>query len=309
MSHNWNNQRVLVTGGTGFIGSFLVEKLLERGAKVRVPLRSDSYRALSHRRGEIEWIEGDLRSSEYCQDLVDSVDAIFHLASSRRNVEYHQKRPSDVMNDNVRMSLALLDAIREKELQVPVVFFSTANIPPSIDTIAIAQSEKVDGYVLGKAISETLWIAAGKQRDFPLLIVRPVGVYGPRDTFNPDANVIPALMMKARDAADHLDVWGDGTQERAFLYVEDLVQAILLLLDAEARGVQYITSDTIVTVRELAEEICSIVRPDLPIAFNADKPIGGRTIPVLPVHSALQSMQWMSLHDGLQKTYDVWNAV
>lgn len=309
MTHNWKNQRVLVTGGTGFIGSFLVEKLLERGAKVRVPLRSDSYRALSHRRAEIEWIEGDLRSSEYCEQLVDKVDAIFHLASSRRNVEYHRKRPSDVMNDNVRMSLALLDAIREKELQVPVTFFSTANIPPSIDTIAIAQSEKVDGYVLGKVVCETLWIAAAKQRGFPLLIVRPVGVYGPRDTFNGDANVIPALMVKARDAATELDVWGDGTQERAFLYVEDLIKAILKLIDAGAEGVQYITSDTIVTVRELAEEICSIVRPGLAIAYNPDKPIGGRTIPVLPVHQALQSMQWMSLHDGLQKTFDVWNAV
>lgn len=309
MQRDWNNQRVLVTGGTGFIGSFLVETLLERGAKVRVPLRSDSYRALSHRRAEIEWIEGDLRSSEYCQQLVDGVDAIFHLASSRRNVEYHQKRPSDVMNDNVRMSLALLDAIREQELKVPVLFFSTANIPPSIDTIAIAQSEKVDGYVLGKAISETLWIAAAKQRGFPLLIVRPVGVYGPRDTFNGDANVIPALMVKARDAKDALHVWGDGTQERAFLYVEDLVDAILTLLDADVRGVQYITSDSIVTVRQLAEEICSIVHPGLPIVFDPDKPIGGRTIPVLPVHPVLQSMQWMSLHDGLQKTYDVWNAV
>lgn len=309
MSRDWKNQRVLVTGGTGFIGSFLVEQLLARGAKVRVPLRSESYRALSHRRSEIEWIEGDLRSSEYCQQLVAGVDAIFHLASSRRNVEYHHKRSSDVMNDNLRMSLALLDAIREQELQVPVTFFSTANIPPTIDTIAIAQSEKIDGYVLGKAVCETLWLAASTQRHFPLLIVRPVGVYGPRDTFNPDANVIPALMVKARDAKDELHVWGDGTQERAFLYVEDLVHAILQLLDVGASGVQYITSDSIVTVQQLAEEICSIVRPGLRIVFDPHKPIGGRTIPVLPVHAALQSMQWIPLHEGLQKTYDAWNTV
>lgn len=307
--YDWNGKTVLVTGGTGFIGSFLVERLLERGASVRVPLRAQNYRALSHRRAEIEWMEGDLRDSFYCEQLVDGVDYIFHLAASRRNVEYHHKRPSDVMNDNVRMSLALLDAIREKEVSVPVTFFSTANIPPAIDTIEIAQQEKMDGYVLGKALCCTLWLAAAKQRGFPLLLVRPVGAYGPRDTFNEDANVIPALMVKARDAKTQLDVWGDGTQERAFLYVEDLVAAIMALVDADAHGIQYITSEDIVTVRELAESIRDIVRPDLPIVFDADRPIGGRTIPMLPMHEAIRSIKWTPLKEGLKKTYEFWNSV
>lgn len=309
MPQDWKNRRVLVTGGTGFIGSFLVERLLELGATVRVPIRAQNYRALSHRRAEIEWVEGDLRDSGYCEQLVDGIDEIFHLAASRRNSEYHRKRPSDVMNDNVRMSLALLDALREKEMAIPVTFFSTANVPPSLDAIALAQSDSVDGYTLGKALCCTLWLTAARQRNFPLLIVRPVGAYGPRDTFAEDANVVPALMVKARDAKEHLEVWGDGSQERAFLYVEDLITAILALKNAGASGVQYITSSDVISVQKLAESIRDLVQPDLPIRYDPDHFIAQRAIPVLPVHPVLQSMEWTSFEDGIRKTYNAWNNV
>lgn len=306
MKKKWSGKRVLVTGGTGFIGSFLVEYLLDQGAEVRVPLRATNYRALSERRAEIDWLEGDLRDGAYCADLVRGVDHIFHLAASRRNVEYHHKRPSDVINDNIRMTLALLDGMKEAEVNCPVTFFSTANVPPAIDAIKLAQAEKVDGYVLGKALCCTLWLAAARQRKFTLLILRPVGVYGPRDTFNEDANVIPSFMTKTRDADTQLDVWGDGTQERAFLYVEDLIRAVFTLVDNGVEGIQYITSEDVVTVKELAESIRDLVRPDLPIKFDASKPIGDRTIPTLAMHPLLQSMKWTSLQDGLKKTYEAW---
>jgi nucleoside-diphosphate-sugar epimerase len=304
---NWKGKKVLVTGGTGFIGSFLVEYLLDHGAEVRVPLRAENYRSLSSRRGEIEWLEGDLRDSIYCADLVRGVDEIFHLAGSRRNVEYHHKRPSDVTNDNVRMTLALLDGMKECDANVPVTFFSSANVPPSLDAIALAQSEKIDGYVLGKALCCTLWLAASRQRKFPLLILRPVGVYGPRDTFTEEGNVIPALMVKMRDADDALHVWGDGTQERAFLYVEDFVRAVMTLREHKVQGIQYITSNEIVTVKELAEGIRDLVQPALPIKYDPKKVIGNRTIPTLPLHPLLEDVRWTTLSEGLKKTYDAWN--
>lgn len=295
---------MLVTGGTGFIGSFVVERLLAEGATVRVPLRAQNFRALSNRRGEIEWMEGDLRDPEYCARLVSGVQYVFHLASSRRNTEYHMKRPSDVMNENVRMTLALIDAIRENP--VPVTFFSSANVPPTMDTIAIAQAEKVDGYILGKTLCETLWFVAARQRSFPLLIVRPVGVYGPRDTFKEDANLIPALMVQARDTKDSLKVRGDGSRERAFLYVEDLVETLFRLIDVGAQGVQYVTSDEVVTVQELAEKICELVRPGLAIESDTSGHIAQRAIPMLPLHEVLTTMEWTTIDDGLKQTYASW---
>jgi len=308
MTKLWSGRKVLVTGGTGFIGSFLVEYLLDHGAEVRVPLRAQNYRALSERRSEIETLEGDLRDSQYCTDLVRGVDEIIHLAASRRNEQYHHKRPSDVINDNVRMTLALLEGMKECDMHVPVTFFSSANVAPAMDAVALAKTDSVDGYVLGKAISCMLWLSAQHQRKFPLLILRPVGVYGPRDTFNEDANLVPAMMVQARDAEDTLVVRGDGEQERSFLYVEDLVNAAMTLIEHNVQGIQYVTSDQVVTVRALAEMIRDIVHPGLPITFDTSKSMVQRIIPRLPVHPILESLQWTPLADGLRKTFESWNG-
>jgi nucleoside-diphosphate-sugar epimerase len=308
MSIHWKKRRVLVSGGTGFIGSFLVESLLEAGANVRVPIRAKNYRALSSRRSEIEWLEGDLRDPRYCAKLVRGVDEVFHLAACRRNVEEHVRRCGDIAAENVRMTLALLEAIREEEISPHVTFFSTANVPPSIDVIGLAQKENTDGYVLGKALAETLWFAAARQRTFPLLIVRPVGAYGPRDTFSLEGNVIPSLFVKARQSTREMVVWGSGKQERAFLYVEDLIGAVLRLRQSGAKGIQYVTSNDIVTVRELSGMIRDIVQPELRIAFDRSKPEGQRAIPRLPMPSCLRAFKWTPLEHGLMRTFSSWNG-
>lgn len=303
---NWKDKTVLVTGGTGFIGSFVVEHLLDHGADVRIPVRSANYRALSQRRAEIDWVEGDLRDSEYCRQLVEGVDAVFHMASYRRNVKFHQDRCGDVARENVRMTSALIDALKDAEMAVPVLFFSTANVPPTVDTLALAQQEKVDGYVLGKALSEALWFAASRQQKFPVLIVRPVGVYGPRDTFAEDGNVIPALMVKARAAKKDLEVWGTGEEERAFLYVEDVVKAVFTLLDAGATGIQYITNGEVVTIRELAEHIRDLVNPGLPIRLDPSRPLGPRSLPLSDLHDSLRHISWKPFSEGLRLTFESW---
>lgn len=306
MAYSWNKKKVLVTGGTGFVGSFLVETLLDAGAKVRVPIRAPNYRALSERRDEVEWIEGDLRSPEYCKELVRGTDHIFHLASHRRHPEFHVKHCSDVMNGNVEMSLALIHGMKEAETKASVTFFSTANVPPSSDVIALAQREGLDGYVLGKALCETLWFSASKQRNFPLLIVRPIGAYGPRDTFSEDGNVIPSLMVRAQKAQQSLEVWGSGHQQRVFLYVEDLIKAVMRLIDRNAEGIQYVVPPSSVEIRILAKKIRDLVNPKVQLKFDPSKPDGKRSFARLPIHDSLKSFEWTPLEKGLKETVDWW---
>ena len=302
---DWKGKHVLVTGGTGFIGSVLVEALLDRGALVRVPIRATNYRSLSKRRSEIEWVDGDLRDVEYCTRLVSGMNHVIHLASHRRNVDFHRKYCADVLAGNVEMTLAMTRALKEYR-SASVTFFSTANVPPKIDVIRLAQQESNDGYVLGKALCETFWLTAARQYGFPLLIVRPVGVYGERDTFSEDGNVIPSLIVKAAASNDALHVWGSGKQERVFLYVHDLVAAVLRLLDHEARGIQYIAPPDTITVARVAELIRDLVQPGLPIEFDSSKPEGRRSIAALPPHECLETFAWTPFQEGLKRTYEGW---
>ena len=299
----WKGKNVLVTGGTGFIGSFLVEELLKRGAHVRVPMRGESLKWLEAHADNVGFIKGDITNPEDCRKFVAGIDHVFHLASERRNIKYHQEHSDEVHAANVSMTNALINALRDT-LQVPVIFFSTANI----QQVEGEKDSPKDGYTSGKEACEALWIAAAEEQGFPLLIVRPPSVYGPRDSFGKEANVIPALIMKAAESNDTLEVWGDGTQKRMFLYVEDIPKALMKLLDSEIEDLQYIHPGNTVTVKELAEHIRDCMHPGLPLSFDTSKPQGSSYAPLPAVSEVLSAFQWTSLADGIQKTVEWWNA-
>ncbi len=303
----WHDRRVLVTGGTGFIGRSLLVRLARAGARLRVS-RYSARRRLDGLDGvPVEWLDGDLRDPAFCHRLVDGVDHVFHLACRCHNVEVHQERCGDILTANLAMTVALAEALQARA-PVPVVVFSTANVPPDGDVAALARPPVVDGYLLGKALGDLVWLTTARQRAYPLLIVRPVGVYGPHDTFAADGHVIPALMVKARTSADALQVWGDGSQERAFVYVEDLSAAVLTLADAGAEGIAYVSPPATCSVRHLAETIRDLVRPGLRLEFDQQRARGSARIAAPLVHPLLRTFPWTPLAEGLQRTYAAWSA-
>ncbi len=285
---------VLVTGGSGFIGQHLIGALLERGAQVRVTSRQAASENLP---SGCMWLTGDLQDAAFCAGALTGVDCVIHLAALHKNVAYHKEYAQEVQETNLTLSRSLAQHV---PTGCRVVFFSTALIQDRPWTLARPPD---DGYVMGKALEEVLWEKAAAATGFPLLILRPVGVYGPGEEAGPDAHVIPSLVRRAQESAQTLTVWGDGRAERCFLFVRDLAAAAVRLLEADATGIVTLrSSEAPVTVAQLAATIRNLVKPELRLAFDPDQPRGVSLVPPLDLPVCLEGLAWTPLEEGLRQT-------
>ncbi len=284
------NARILLTGGTGLLGSALAGHLRQLGADVSAPSHAD----------------GDLRDTDFCKKILSGVDHVFHLASFRRNVAYHLKHRDEVIENNLAMTDALSSALLDSKKSIPVTFFSTA----ILGTYARGQNarslemEKIeDGYAAGKLHCEYRWQEVCAQLKSPLLIVRPASAYGPGDNFGADANVIPSLIKKCSEGKYSFTVWGSGKQLRSFLYANDVGPALMELIDGNVTGMQYLCPPERVSIGKLAEMIRDLMKPEMKIVFDASKP-EGPSFPPMPLNPLLKNFHWTPLKTGLQKTVD-----
>lgn len=289
-------RRIALTGATGMIGRALVRRLLDDGALVRAGSRQSRPDGLDAR---VEWRMGDVADRAWCEAFLQGADELWHAASFRKNAPYHLSHAEEVRERNLAMTAALLGAVEARGGALAVTVFSTGNIPP--DFSLGDPASRADGYVSGKAASDVLWLAA-RLGGTPL-ILRPCTVYGPGDPPAADGNVIPALLWKAgHDPV--LRVWGTPEQSRYVAFLPDMIEAIWRLRAAGATGIQYVRPPEPVSFGALAETIVSVVRPGLPVAFDAGQAHGPLSPPVTPVHPALASLPWTPLADGLRATVE-----
>lgn len=290
-------ETIVVTGGAGFIGSFLVEMLLKNGKKIRVPYLHNK-RTLENRK-DIEWRQGDLEDRVFCRELMNGATQLYHLAACRRNIAFHLQERDTVIRKNTAIDKALIDACGAG---TRVILMSTALLATMDDDLSSA-----DGYIASKAQGEELWHQASVQKGLPLLIVRASHTYGPRDRFLEHATIIPSLIHRAMQSTDTLTVWGTGKRKLQLLYVEDLALAITLF-DPHAEGLEYIAPPLQCSVGEVAKEICTLVNPALKIVFDPSHPEGD-TLPIVrTMHPGLIAMEWTPLHTGLERTVAWWKA-
>ncbi len=288
---DFDEKKVLVTGGAGFIGSHLVDELLRRNADVRVAddLSRGNISNITHCKDKIEFIKGDLADAKIVEAAARDVEICFHLAAVVGSVEFMTTHPSEIFK-NVNINYNVIDACRKMNIDrllytssacaYPIDLQTAEDQPPLKENDALAYGAKPDSdYGWTKLLGEIQCQAYNRSYGMKIAIVRPFNPYGPRESFDPkDSHVIPSLIRKAVRRENPFVVWGDGRQARAFEYVEDVVEGMILAIEKkiDADPVN-LGSPNPVTIRELAEFILKVTSYNTSITWDTSRPQGVRS--------------------------------
>ena len=314
-----SGSHVLVTGGSGFIGSSLVKALVRAGAKVRVldDNSRGSPRRLKDVEKDIEFIAGDIRDAAAVEKATRGMDEVHHLAFVN-GTEYFYSAPDLVLDVGVRGMINVIDACRKHGVGNLVLASSSEvyQTPPHIPTDESAPLVVPDvqnprySYGAGKLISEVMAINFGRKHFERVLIFRPHNVYGPDMG---SEHVVPqfALRLQAvakRQPAGRLrfEIQGTGEEMRSFCFVDDLVAGVIVMRDkGEHLGIYHIGTTEEVSIADLARRIAHHAGRE--IELIPGKLAAGGTMRRCPDISKLAQLGYkprVPLEQGLKPTLD-----
>lgn len=300
------DQKILVTGGAGFLGQLVVKQLLNAGASknnIMIP-RSKEY---------------DLRTLEACQAVVKDQDIVIHLAAHVGGIGLNREKPGELFYDNLIMGTQLIHVAYQAGVQ-KFVCVGTICAYPKFTPVPFKEENIWDGYpeetnapygVAKKALLVQLQ-AYRQQYGFNGIYLLPVNLYGPGDNFDPrSSHVIPALIRKVHEAQlrgdAEIPVWGDGSPTREFIYGDDAARGIVMGTVAydDSEPVNLGTNFEI-SIKDLVELIVELMEFKGKIVWQPDQPNGQprRCLDTERAKAAFGFTAQMDLHQGLKNTID-----
>ena len=317
MKDFWIKKKVLVTGGAGFIGSHVVEKLVERGAKVTVldNLQNGSLNSLKSVSNKYLFIKGDCRDSITAEKACVGQSVVMNLAARVGGIEYNRAHQATMMRDNLLIGSIMLEGARKAGVERFLVV-SSACVYPRECKVPTPESEGFldepeptnGGYGWAKRMAEKLGIYYAEEFGMKVGIVRPYNCYGLRDHFDSEvSHVIPALIKRVIDGENPIKVWGSGNQTRAFLYVEDLADGMILAIEKyPVPDPINLGTDEEISIKELVEKIIIICKVSTKIEYDIAKPDGSprRNSDNSKAKDKIGFMPKIGLDEGLKKTIE-----
>jgi len=272
----FENQKVLVTGGSGMIGRSLVNLLLKRGAIVTI---ADLTKPVDLPDG-VEFTQVDLRFFDNCLDICKGKDYVFHLAGVKGSPKMCIEQPVDFMVPMLQFNTNMTQAAFESNVKwylytSSVGVYSPAEVfyEESVWETFPSPNDKYAGWA--KRIGELQTETYSKQYGWDKIsIVRPANVYGPYDNFNPNnAMVVPSLIRKAQES-DVLEVFGDGSPIRDFIYADDVARGMLHVVENKITDPINLGSGGGYTIKNLVELVLKYSGRDIPVKWLTDAPSG-----------------------------------
>lgn len=304
------DSKILLTGGAGFLGNCVENILLKKGVK-----KENIIIPRLHKQ--------DLRDPNVCKEIVKGIDVIIHLAAKVGGIGYNMDHPGELFYDNIIMGVQLMEEARLAGVK-KFVAVGTICAYPKYTPVPFNEENLWNGYPeetnapygLAKKMLLVQSQAYRKQYGFNSIYLLPVNLYGPRDNFDPkSSHVIPALVKKCIDAIEenkpYIDVWGDGSASREFLYVEDAAEAIVLATE------NYNKSDPVnigagmeITIKELVELIVKLSGYKGTINWDTSKPNGQprRCLDISKAKKEFNFKAQTNFEKGLKKTIEWYKA-
>ncbi|MBE7536612.1 MAG: GDP-L-fucose synthase [Anaerolineales bacterium] len=306
----WQTKKVIVTGGSGFLGSFVVEKLQARGAKDIFVPRSKQY---------------DLRKSEDISRVLNDfkADMVIHLAALAGGIGANMGRPAEFFYDNLMMGVPLLHQAWQNGIEKFVAVGSICSYP-KFTPIPFKEEELWNGYPeetnapygLAKKMLLVQSQSYRQQYGYNSIYLMPVNLFGPRDNFDlATSHVIPALIRKTVEATERGDkqipAWGDGSPTREFLYVEDAADGIVNAAE-KYNGSEPVNlgSGYEISIKDLVEMTAKMTGFTGKIVWQTDKP-NGQPRRALDVSRAKEYFGWSAqvpFEEGMRRTIEWFKA-
>ncbi len=280
----WRDRRVLVGGGCGFLGTYIVPLLVEAGAQVVVAdLEPPEAESLLARAGAVRFVRADLRERTACTDLLRGQDMHINLAARASGVGFSRAHHGLMLVDNLLCTLTPLDVARE--LAVPrvaivsssCVYDDASPVPtPELDPFVGEPEHVNEGYGWAKRIQELAGRYYARETGVGITVLRPFNMYGANYPWRSleKAHVIPSLVKRVLDGEDPLVVWGSGEQRRNFLHGSDAAAVMLKVIERGAGGPVNIGYEDDTRIADLVALVCEVTGRRPRIVFDTSKPDG-----------------------------------
>jgi NAD dependent epimerase/dehydratase len=308
----WTGKNVVVTGGGGFIGSHLVERLLALGANVTAFVRYNSRNdpgfldLLSPHTKHIRIVPGDIRDPEALRTALEGADTVFHLAALI-GIPYSYVHPIEVFEVNAQGTLNVLVAARDAQLR-RVVIASTSEVYGSALYVPIDEKhpkQPLSPYSASKIAADAIALSFHAAFQLPVTVVRPFNTYGPRQS---DRAIIPTIVSQALTQPEIMV--GNTAPTRDFTYISDTVEGFLQLAECDAAVGQEVNlgTGTEVSIGDLVERVNAIIGRNLPVRKKDERvrPESSEVTRLLSNNSkARELVGWtprVTLDDGIRLT-------